>query len=108
MKNFKFLLTTIFALFLMVAFASGQTAEKAKDKKEESVLFDVNMSCTSCKAKIEKNIPFEKGVKGLDVSLDDKTVLVKYRTDKTSEDAIRKAIEKLGYTAVVKSDDEQK
>ncbi len=108
MKKMKFLITALFALFMFAGFADAQSKDKSKDKKEECVVFDVNMHCTSCKAKIEKNIAFEKGVKALDVSLENKTVAVTYRADKNSEESLKQAFEKLGYTATVKKEEEKK
>jgi copper chaperone CopZ len=107
MKNIRFLIVAFFALFMAVSICEAQNNDKQKGKNEECVVFDVNMSCNNCKTKIEKNIPFEKGVKDLIVSLDDKTVTIKYRNDKTSEDNLKKAIEKLGYTASRKAEEKK-
>lgn len=102
MKNLKFLLAALFAAFMM----SGNVSAQAKDKKMSTVVFDVEIDCGSCKAKIEKNLPFEKGVKEFEVSLENKTVQVIYRTDKTNEETLRKAIEKMGYKTTVKKEKE--
>lgn len=102
MKNLKFLLAALFAALM----ASGNVSAQAKDKKMATVVFDVEIDCGSCKAKIEKNLPFEKGVKAFEVSLENKTVQVKYRTDKTNEETLRKAIEKMGYKTTVKKEKE--
>lgn len=84
----------------------GITAQNEKEKKgeKETVVFDVSMTCASCKKRIEKNIPFEKGVKDLRVNLDDKTVMVVYQNNKTDQDKLREAIEKMGYTVTVHQD----
>ncbi|MGV8827094.1 MAG: heavy-metal-associated domain-containing protein [Breznakibacter sp.] len=102
MKNLKFLLAALFAVLMV----SGNVSAQAKDKKVATVVFDVDIDCGSCKAKIEKNLPFEKGVKEFEVSLENKTVKVDYRTDKTNEETLRKAIEKLGYKTTVKKEKE--
>ena len=102
MKNLKFLLAALFAVLMV----SGNVSAQAKDKKVATVVFDVEIDCGGCKAKIEKNLPFEKGVKEFEVSLENKTVKVDYRTDKTNEETLRKAIEKLGYKATVKKEKE--
>ncbi|MDR0748873.1 MAG: heavy-metal-associated domain-containing protein [Tannerellaceae bacterium] len=89
---------------LILAFASGLTLnaqeakEKVKKKKSEEVTFSVNMFCENCKAKIEKNISWEKGVKDLTVDLEKKAVKIVYDSKKTTEEELKKAIEKLGYT----------
>ena len=71
--------------------------ESAKPKKE--VTFSVKMHCESCVKKISENIAFEKGVKDLEVSLEKQTVWIKYDASRTSEEALKSAIEKLGYKA---------
>ena len=70
-----------------------------KVKKTETVTFKVSMHCKNCVAKITDNISFLKGVEDLKVSLDQKTVTITYYTAKTDEAALKKAIEKLGYSA---------
>lgn len=74
--------------------------ESAKPKKElKEVTFSVKMHCESCVKKISENIAFEKGVKDLEVSLEKQTVWIKYDASRTSEEALKSAIEKLGYKA---------
>ena len=67
------------------------------EKKFKEVTFSVSMHCEKCVGKITENISFEKGVKDLKVSLDEHTVWIKYDASKTSEEALKAAIEKLGY-----------
>jgi copper chaperone CopZ len=97
MKIFRF-----FVLLLAVcsfAFTAAAQDKKAdKKKKTESVTFDVNMTCDNCKAKIERHISWEKGVKDLKVNLDKKQVTVKYDPAKTSEEKLEKAITGLEFT----------
>lgn len=69
----------------------------AQKKGEKTVVFNATLHCASCKAKLEKNIPFEKGVKDLKVDLEKKTVTITFREDKNTEENLRKAIEKLGF-----------
>ena len=56
----------IFMMAVMLMFALNVNAEK---KNEKTVVFNANLHCASCKAKIEKNIPFEKGVKDLKIDM---------------------------------------
>ena len=78
---------------------AAQTQKKAKKTKEvKEVVFNVHLHCMNCVKKVQENISFEKGVKGLDVCLDHQTVTVKYDPAKTSEETLKAAIEKLGYT----------
>ena len=69
-------------------------------KKKKKVLFSVNMDCEKCQKKIEKNIAFEKGVKAIDVKLDEKTVAVTYDDSKTDVAKLQKGFKKIGYEAV--------
>lgn len=71
---------------------------KDKKKKEvRKVLFNVHLHCANCVKKVTENISFEKGVKGLDVSLEKQTVAIEYDPAKTSEATLKAAIESLGY-----------
>ncbi len=74
------------------------TDKKPKKKGEiKEVTFNVHLHCENCVKKVQENIAFEKGVKDLEVSLENQTVEIKYDAAKTSEDTLKKAIEKLGY-----------
>ena len=74
-------------------------SKPSKKKKAElkEVTFHVHLHCANCVKKVEENIAFEKGVKDLKVSLDNQTVYIKYDAAKTSEAALKAAIEELGY-----------
>jgi len=82
--------------FAPAASAGQQKSKKAKAEVKE-VTFHVHLHCASCVNKIEENVAFEKGVKDLKVSLADQTVKLKYNPEKTSEENLKNAIEKLGY-----------
>ena len=73
----------------------------APKKDVKTVVFKVGLHCQNCVKKVKENISFEKGVKGLEVSLDNKTVTVTYDPSKTDVQTLKKAIEKLGYKAEV-------
>lgn len=83
----------LFCTFLML----GLSATAQKNSTDSIVNYSVSMTCMRCKQKIEKNIPFEKGVKALQVNLEEKTVTVRFNKSKSSSNTIRKAIEKLDY-----------
>ena len=73
------------------------------EKKFKEVTFSVSMHCEKCVEKIRENISYEKGVKGLDISLEEKTVSVRYDASKTDEQTLSDAIAELGYEVKVKS-----
>lgn len=75
-------------------------AQDKKKKNTEEVTFKVSMSCNNCKQKIEKNLPWEKGVKDMEVDLATKTVKLKFDSKKTSTDKLKKAIEDLNFASV--------
>ncbi|MCQ2153268.1 MAG: heavy-metal-associated domain-containing protein [Bacteroidales bacterium] len=64
-------------------------------------VFVTNIHCEKCAEKVMENISFEKGVKDLDVDVESKKVTVTFNTDRTDTVALRKAINRLGYTASV-------
>jgi periplasmic mercuric ion binding protein len=88
------------ALFLIVAATifNAQSQKKTNEKKFAEVIFIVNMHCQNCKDRIEKNIPFEKGVKDLTVDLEKKEVTIVFNPQKTSIEKLKKAVIDLGYT----------
>ena len=95
---------------LMTISAVAGTPEKSKKTKEvKEVTFNVHLHCANCVKKVQENIAFEKGVKGLDVCQGHQTVTVKYDPAKTSEETLKAAIEKLGYevSGVVAPEDVQ-
>ena len=106
MKKILVLCVAAILLAVPVSFAQNHKDQKGKAEKTEkvnsdieTVTFSTNMSCKNCVKKINENISFEKGVKGLDVSLEDQRISVKYDKRKTTEDAIAASIKKLGYKA---------
>ncbi|SMO44441.1 Copper chaperone CopZ [Saccharicrinis carchari] len=96
MKKMK-LLTVTLLLFM------GMASTFAKDDpKLKKVTYTCNVDCHTCKEKIMKNIPYEKGVKKVEVDIKNQLVTVTFRKDKNTTEKINKAIDKLGYQAKVK------
>lgn len=98
------MLAAVLAVCTVPAAASSRPAPEipesaqSKPKKElKEVVFTVSMHCENCVKKIKENISFEKGVKGLEVSLDDKTVKITYDPSRTDETKLAGALKKLGY-----------
>lgn len=90
----KFLLALAVAAVAVLLFTSA----KPKDQSREA-LFQTNLHCKNCAAKIQDNVAFEKGVKDLSIDVDAKTVRIVYNPSKTNVDKLAEAIRKLGYTA---------
>lgn len=79
-------------LFAFLALSADSFAKSIKEAK-----FTTNMTCESCKSKIEKALKVEKGVVSSTADVASKTVTVSYDADITNESAIRGSIAKLGY-----------
>jgi len=94
----KFLIVKALLAFVLCFNLVQVNAENDK-KKTSEVTFKVEMDCQSCANKVSKNIPFEKGVKDLHVDFKAQTVHIKYRQDKTNEENLKKAFEKIGLKA---------
>jgi periplasmic mercuric ion binding protein len=84
----------ILALIMLVGFTA-----KAQDKKTETVVIQTSAKCGQCKARIERDLMFEKGVKSVSLDNATKMVTVEYRVDKTNVERIKLAITKIGYDA---------
>ncbi|MDQ1089534.1 MULTISPECIES: heavy-metal-associated domain-containing protein [unclassified Siphonobacter] len=70
----------------------------AKDEPK-TVKIKTSAICGMCKARIEKNLGFSKGVKDANLDLKDKVVTVTYDGKKTDEAQIIETITKTGYDA---------
>ena len=94
----KIIIMIMAALMAMPAVSMADN-KPAKNKKGEikEVTFVVDFDCENCAKKIRENVSFEKGVKGLEISVEDKTVALKYDAAKTSEPVLKASIEELGY-----------
>jgi mercuric ion binding protein len=100
MKTKKAFLLSVLFLITNALILNAQSQKEPKELKKAEVTFNVNMHCEGCQAKIERIIPFEKGVKDLKVDLEHKTVKVIYDPRKTNEVKLKKAFECLDYTCV--------
>ena len=91
MKTFykTILITATIILTTNIGFADN------KKENEKTVVFKATIHCQNCVNKIEKNLPFEKGVKDLKVDIKNQTVSISYKADKNSEAQLKKALEKI-------------
>ena len=96
----------------IVVFLLATNAASAQDvrnnRNEGQVVFSVNMDCHNCEQKVVKNIPFERGVRDMTTNLEKQLVTIKYQTNRTDKDKLKKAIEKLGFTCEEVKPDAQK
>lgn len=110
-KMKRIIITVLLGLFAVAFYAQPVLAEpgyatvlqdnnkKKADKKTATVTFKTTIHCKNCVKKVNDNIAFEKGVKDLKISLDEKLVTITYDPSKTDEATLAKALEKLGYKA---------
>lgn len=107
----KFLSIILVALMATVSFeAMAQNKQQSRQKAKasiEEVTFVTTIDCKNCVKKVEANLPYEKGIKDMKVTLSDKTVWIKYDASKTDKKKLAGAINKLGYEAVEKEDPAQ-
>jgi cation transport ATPase len=82
---------------LICLYASPVPAQEVK--KSDTLVVKTSAICGQCKERIEQGMAFEKGVKKTTLNDETKKVTVIYNPSKTSPDAIRTAISKLGYDA---------
>ncbi len=92
---------TLKKIVLAILIVSFPTLISAQDKGKETktVKYSTSIDCANCVNKIMTNLPHEKGIKDVKCDLPTKTVTVTYQKDKNNSEQIKKAIEKLGYTA---------
>ena len=96
MKKAIILIMAALMAMPMVSMADNKPSKKKKGEIKE-VTFVVEIDCENCAKKIRENVSFEKGVKDLKVTLEDRTVALKYDAAKTSEETLKASIEELGY-----------
>lgn len=87
----------ILTLVLSIIFVNIAAAQDSAEIKE--IKFKANVECNNCKAKIEKNMAFAKGVKAVDADVETKIVTIKYKADKTTPKDIETELKKCGYGA---------
>lgn len=95
--NMKKTVTLIAAALVCLSF----TMAAASKKEIRRVVYQTNLHCEKCAEKIRENVSFEKGVKDLKIDVDAKKVEIKFDAEKNDTLSLRKAINKLGYSAKV-------
>ena len=103
MKTVKLLLVSL----MLFAFTANVKADN-QQRREAEVTYSVDMHCANCQKKVDNTVAHERGVVDMKSSLEKNEVWVKYNTERTDKEKIKKAIEKLGYTVVEVVQDEAK
>lgn len=97
----KILLVCLVALF-SVAVADAQQPQKGK-KQTVTTTFVTDIDCEGCAKKVTNTIPYEKGVKDVQVDVPTKTVTVTYDPAKTNDETLIKAFTKIKIKAEAKT-----
>ena len=101
----KILLMCLVALFSIVAVEAQQP--KAGDKSTVTTVCLTDIDCAGCAKKVTNTIPYERGVKDVQVDVASKTVTVTYDPAKTNEEALVKAFSKIKIKAEPQHDTEE-
>lgn len=89
----KFISLCLVAMFA-IGIGSAQQPQKA-EKRSVTTEFATSIDCPGCAKKVTNTIPYEKGVKDVQIDLDTKTVTVTYDPTKTNDEALVKAFAKI-------------
>lgn len=91
--------------------AKSITAAPSKDVKvkkgEKTVLIQADIDCNNCKAKIEKNMAFVKGVQDVKADVSTHLITVVYDPAKIKEADILKEVKKLGMGGAIVKEGEK-
>ncbi len=82
-------------VILLLGIGISTTSFAQQKSNTETAVFKTNVVCNNCVNKVEKNVPFEKGVKDVSVNLETKEVTIAYDAKKTDKAKLKKALEKL-------------
>ena len=96
----RVILMCLVALFTIGA-VSAQKPQKG-DKQNVTTVFVTDIDCAGCAKKVNDTIPYEKGVKDVQVDVDAKTVTVTFDPAKTNNETLVKAFAKIKIKAEAK------
>ena len=96
----RVILMCLVALFTIGA-VSAQKPQKG-GKQNVTTVFVTDIDCAGCAKKVNDTIPYEKGVKEVQVDVDAKTVTVTFDPAKTNNETLVKAFAKIKIKAEAK------
>ena len=86
----------IIALFAMLALVAGVAVAAPKaEKKIVTVVFTTDIDCGPCAQKVYNSIPYEKGIKDVQVDVKTKSVTVQFDAAKNNVESLTKAFESI-------------
>ncbi|MBR1809696.1 MAG: cation transporter [Paludibacteraceae bacterium] len=81
-------------IIVSVVLMSAMTLS-AKEKKRETAVFHVEISCDNCVKRIQDNIAFEKGLKDMRIDKEQQTVTLTWDPEKTDTLQLKTAFQKI-------------
>ena len=90
----KKIILVLFVALFSVAVADAQQPKKG-EKKTVTTTFVTDIDCEGCAKKVTNTIPYEKGVKDVQVDVPSKTVTVTFDPAKTNNETLVKAFAKI-------------
>ena len=86
----------IIALCAMLALVAGVAVAAPKaEKKIVTVVFTTDIDCGHCAQKVYNSIPYEKGIKDVQVDVKTKSVTVQFDAAKNNVESLTKAFESI-------------
>lgn len=101
----KKLIVLIAIVALSTSAVLAQKQKKASNRETVEFFVTSEKMCSNCVRKVKDNIPFERGVTGLEVNEDENTIVITFRKDRTSVEKLAEAINKLKLEVAVVTDD---
>ncbi len=90
-----FQILVIAAISLTTLSATAAQKESKKQVALTTQMYQADIDCESCTKKVMNTLPYEKGIKDVEVDLKKKIITVSYDANKSSDKAIIKALAKL-------------
>lgn len=101
----KIILMCLVALF-GIGLVDAQEPRRG-ERATETIVFDTSIDCAGCARKVNNTIPYERGVKNVEVDLEAKTVTVTFDPTKTNEETLIRAFERVRIEATARPAEEE-
>jgi copper chaperone CopZ len=86
-------------LFVALILSTAAMAQNSQDSKFKEAKIKTSAICDECKDRIEKAVHRLDGIESANLDVNTKILTVKYDSDDTDIETIRKAVNKAGYDA---------
>ena len=98
----KKIILVLFVALFSIAVADAQ--QPKGEKQNVTTTFVTDIDCAGCAKKVTNTIPYEKGVKDVQVDVASKTVKVTFDPTKTNNETLVKAFAKIKIKAEASND----